>query len=88
MLAKTSRASPENRTRVSEMSPLRPVLLYTTRLHQVLYVLPDRYRHVSEDFQDPTRESNSRHYVEIFSSIPPRKQDFYIVLWHIRIMRK
>jgi len=71
MLAKTSRAPPENRTRVSEMSPLRPVLLYTTRLHQILYVLPDRYRHVSEDFQGLTRESNSRQWDVTFTPRPP-----------------
>jgi len=37
MSVKPSRAPPENRTHVSEMSPLRPVLLYTTRLHQILH---------------------------------------------------
>jgi len=84
---KISRAPLENRNHANDMSPLRSALLYTTRLQYILHALPDLYRHVSEGFQGPNRESNSRQYVEIFSSIPPWKQDFY-VLWNIGIMRK
>ena len=86
---KTSKAPPENRTHVSEMLSLRPVLLHTTRLHKIL-VCPtgSLHTHVSEDFQGPTLESNPRHYDDIFSSVASSKQDFYVVLWNIRIMRK
>lgn len=63
-------------TAASELSALRPVLLYTTRLRQILHILPDRYIHVSEDFQGRTRESNWRQYVEIFSSVPLENKIF------------
>ena len=58
------------------LSPLRPALLYTTRLNQILHVQTDLYRHVSEDLQGPTRESNWRQYVEIFSSMPLENKIF------------